>query len=172
MGFITLLKNFKGLYLGPVSGTFYVAPNLVKAGIVLAPGVSLSEQDSKTEELIDCGEAFPHGHNIFPGSVKFSFQLMVDSHDTLLTFKGGAVSEVGWQYKTSSIVSSARILADNGNSVEIPKATILSKFSGALGDNGQVILDVTIIPIQHYAPGVTIGLFFFNLYGDVYDPNS
>lgn len=154
----TLLKNLKQVLVGActVDGTMPLAPT--KIGIITGDGVTFVEGDTTIEDLKEARNPYPVGQNATPGIVSFTFPMMITSETDIATVKGGTVSQGKWKPGVSySLIEQAVIIETPKSSmkVEIPRASIIAKFSGKLADSGQVLLEVTVTPLDPGFDGVS-----------------
>lgn len=155
----TLLKNLKSVLIGEPSAPPLTEPFLSKVGLVTSAGVTISESEKKVEDFVDLGNSFPTLFNESFNAVSFIFQIMLSSADAISLVRGGSVSETTWSFEQSSVYCSVKLLSPSGAYIDIPKALLLSKFSGVLADTGQILLDVRVIPTLLIISSIEYPLF-------------
>jgi len=161
-------KAFKGLKevkIGTVGTITALAPlpgSMTKVGLVQGDGVSVDESDPEIEDLTECGASEPFDQNVKKGKITLKFQMAITSVDDLIAVRGGTegVITAGGaahldQANFSLLEKAVQVSTPTANMyLAIPRANIYGKYTGALSDKGQMLVEVTITPLATGVSGV------------------
>lgn len=153
----TLLKNLKQVLIGTCTVDGTMPTTTTKIGIITDEGVTFNEGDPTIENLKEARNPYPIGQNVTFADVSFTFPMMITDEEDIATIKGGTVATGSWKPGANfSLIEKAVIIETPTSTmkVSIPRAAITGKFSGKLADSGQILLDVTITPLDSGFDGI------------------